>query len=90
VPLDDEIETDLDDLGVAGVRMRVGERVRRELQLLEQPPRDGDVDPGQLGRLRLDERRRSEPKVPAQLGLGSGVGTHSVGQPTARTVKVGG
>jgi hypothetical protein len=87
VPLDDEIEADLEDVGVARVRMRVRERIPRRGDLLDQPSRHRDVDAAQLRGLRLDDGRRRQPETLALLGLCARVGTYLVGQPTRRIVK---
>jgi hypothetical protein len=87
VALDDEIEPDLEDLGVGRVRIRVRERVSRGRELLEQAARDRDVDPAQLGRLRFHDRRRGQKVAPSDsslLGCEFRIGTHLVGWPTSR------
>lgn len=90
VPLEDEVEGDLEDVGVAGVRVRVRERIARRRELVEEPPGDGDVDPAELGGLRLDDGRRREDggrgegESRSLLGRSFAFGTHLVGQPTGR------
>jgi hypothetical protein len=54
----DEVEPGLYDVGVARVRMRVGERILRGRELLEESPGDRDVDAGELRRPGLDHGRR--------------------------------
>jgi hypothetical protein len=53
VPLDDEVQPDLEDDVVRRARVRVGQRVARGGELLEEPPRHGDVEPRELRRERL-------------------------------------
>jgi hypothetical protein len=86
VAIDDEVEAELEHLGVAGLRVRVRERVAGNRELLEQPPRDGDVDAAELRCLRLDDGPRREQGLQSLLGRRAGLGTHQVGQPTARIV----
>jgi hypothetical protein len=84
VALDDEVEPDLEDLGVGRVRIRMGEGVLRGRELLEQAARDRDVDPAQLGRLRFDDGRRGREALLSLLGRRFRIGTHLVGWPTIR------
>jgi hypothetical protein len=56
VPLDDEVEAELEDGVIGGPRVRVGEGVAGRFELLEEPPRNGDVESAQLCGEGLDLR----------------------------------
>jgi hypothetical protein len=56
VAIDDEIEADLEDDIVGRARVRVRERVPGRGELLEHAPRDGDVEPAELGGEGVDVR----------------------------------
>jgi hypothetical protein len=57
VPLDDEVEPDLEDLVVTGAGVRMREGVPRHSELLEQAAGDRDVEPAELSGEGLDLRR---------------------------------
>jgi hypothetical protein len=69
VPLDDEVQPQLEDLVVAGARVRVRERVARGGELLKEPSRDRDVDPGQLGGEWLDVRAAPRTRCRSRVRL---------------------
>jgi hypothetical protein len=54
VPLDDEVETQLEELVVGRVRVRVRERVACCRELLGEPAGHGDVEAAEIGRHGLD------------------------------------
>jgi hypothetical protein len=58
VPLDDEVEAELEDGLLGGGRVRMGQRVPRRGDLVEEAAGDGHVEAGQLGGERLDLRRQ--------------------------------
>jgi hypothetical protein len=57
VPVDDEVEPELEELVVRDVRVGVRDRIAGCVELLEQSAGDRDVEAGQLGGERLDPRR---------------------------------
>jgi hypothetical protein len=57
VPLQDEVEPDLEDLVLGRARVGVGERVPRGRELVEEAARDRDVNPPKVRGERLDPDR---------------------------------
>jgi hypothetical protein len=84
--LEDEVEADLDDLVARCTGMGMRERVAGGLELVEEAPRDGEVEAAKLGseRLDLEDGKRWRHRGCGHLIWDSRVGTRKVRRRTPR------